>query len=193
MNKGLVGLAVAGVVLVSACTGQPSTVSPAPATAAASPGSSSPSVTPTTPTTSSPGTASASASSAGIASVTVDDLMFTVLSVETRDLIKGRNGIDSKGHWLAVRIRVTNRGKSGIAVNNTTFELDAKGGKSYQTDDPAMFQSGESDALVGEDIRPDASAEGVLLFSVPKTASGFSLKVWKPRSSSDPGVIPLGV
>ena len=44
---------------------------------------------------------------------------------------------------------------------------------------------------MGEEIAPGASAEGLLLFAVSKSASGFSLVAWTPRSSSDPGVIAL--
>ena len=137
-------------------------------------------------------TPSATTTTAGeVGSAKVDTLTFTVLSVGTRDVIKGRNGLDQKGHWLAIVVRVTNTGSAGVTVNGASFQVEAKGGKSYQTDDPAMFQAAESDELIGEEIAAGASAQGLLLFSVPKSAGGLTLKVWKPMSSSDPGVIDL--
>lgn len=180
------------VAALSACAVQP------PATSAgASPAASSTPTGEATPTTVATPTelvqtpSAATTTSGEVGSATVDTLTFTVLSVGTVDVIKGRNGLDQKGHWLAIMVRVTNAGSAGVTVNGASFQVEVKGGKSYQTDDPAMFQAAESDELIGEEIAPGASAQGLLLFSVPKSAGGLTLKVWKPMSSSDPGVIDL--
>lgn len=191
MNRLLQGLAIAGVAALSACAAQPatSTVGTTPSAASTPSSEATPAAAPSemtrTPSATTP-TAKA------VGSAKVDTLTFTVLSVGTRDLIKGRNGLAQKGHWLAIVVEVTNAGSDPVTVNGESFEVSARGGKTYQTDDPAMFQAAESDALIGEEITPGGSAQGLLLFSIPRSVTGLSLTVWKPRSSSAPGVIPLG-
>lgn len=124
-------------------------------------------------------------------SVRVDDLVVTVLATETRDLVTGRMDRQQKGHWLAITIRATNEGPDGVTLHGSSFQLNEAGGKTYQTDDPAMFVADETNELLGEEIGSQASVEGTLLFAVPRKTDKLTLVVWKPTSTADPGSIPL--
>lgn len=192
--------AVLGVVALSACSATP----PASTSAATSPAASaSPSMSgsssPEGSATDSAATPSAMASSAAASvsagptgqSAQVDDLVFSVISAKTVDQVDGRLDRVQKGHWLAVRVRVTNKGEESVVLNTQAFQLNAAGGKKFQTDDPAMFIDNDSDPLIGEDIAAGNSADGTVLFSVPKPLRAGTLVVWKPMSASDPGNIPL--
>lgn len=193
MSRWMTSIASLSVVLLSACATVPPTspgsFAPTDPVPSASPADS-PSMTGTpsagpVPSPSTERTVDASKT------VRVDDLVVSVLATETRDLVTGRMDREQKGHWLAVTVRATNEGPDGVTLHGSSFQLNEAGGKTYQTDDPAMFVADETNELLGEEIGSQSSAEGTLLFAVPKNTDKLTLVVWKPTSTADPGSIPL--
>ncbi len=123
----------------------------------------------------------------------VDDVEFLVLAVSMVDHVEGRANRKETGHWLAIKMRVVNQGKSTVVLNTQGFQVTSGAGKNYLTDDPAMFTDNDSDELIGSGITPGAKAEGTLLFAVPRNAKSFVLTSWKPDSSVPPAKLSLRV
>lgn len=108
--------------------------------------------------------------------VRVGDLAVTVSSAERKSKLTSVFGT-KKGHWMLVTVKITNKGKEQVMVNDSDFTLTESDGTTYSTDSDGMTYIDSDDWLFLEKINPKISATGKVLFAIPKSAKNLTLQV----------------
>lgn len=123
--------------------------------------------------------------------IRVGDLAVTVKSAERTDKLSSVFG-SKKGHWMLVTVKVANKGKDQVMVNDSDFTLLESDGTSYSTDSDGMTYIDSDDWLFLKKINPKTSATGKILFSLPKSAKHLTLQASGGLFGMETGDISLG-
>jgi len=103
---------------------------------------------------------------AGIGEVVkVGDVEFTVNKTSTAKNVGGQFGQNAKGTYLLVDVTVTNKGKESITTDSSFFQLLVDG-KKYDADSGATIYANEQQDFFLEQVNPDVSNQGVVVFDV---------------------------
>lgn len=103
---------------------------------------------------------------AGIGEVVkVGKVEFTVNSTSTAKNVGGEYGQNAQGTYLLVNVTVKNSGNESITTDTSFFQLKA-GEKTYDADGTASIYANEATDFFLEQINPDLSATGVVVFDV---------------------------
>jgi Domain of unknown function (DUF4352) len=164
MKKGLLigcGSAIALFILLAACT------------AIMTGGGNSPN---TTPVADKPAQTEKKITAAKIGdTVKAGDLEYTVLSVESKKVIKDPFGGEYKpgaGQYLVLELRIKNNGKEKVTVDTALFKLKDKDGAEYSADPQAdTWINGKGGDMLGfflKPLNPHATKEGKIVFDVPE-------------------------
>ncbi|MCW5952853.1 MAG: DUF4352 domain-containing protein, partial [Propionibacteriaceae bacterium] len=108
--------------------------------------------------------------------VRVGDLAVKVKSAERKSKLSSVFG-SKKGHWMLVTVKVTNKGKDQVMIDDSDFTLLEADGTSYSTDSDGMTYIDSDDWLFLKKINPKTSATGKMLFAIPKSAKGLTLRI----------------
>lgn len=108
--------------------------------------------------------------------VRVGDLAVKVVSAERKTKLNSVFG-SKKGNWMLVTVKITNKGKDQVMVNDSDFALLEPDGTKYSTDSDGMTYIDSDDWLFLKKINPKTSATGKMLFAIPKSAKNLTLQV----------------
>lgn len=105
---------------------------------------------------------------------TVGDVQYTVTKVKTADSV----GADfmaekAKGKYVVVSVEVQNNGNESITITDSFFKLKA-GDKVFEADSVATLTANsdsDGDSFFYEELNPDLSASGVVVFDVSEKTS----------------------
>lgn len=95
----------------------------------------------------------------------VGDVAFTVNGKSTAKNVGGEYGANSQGTFLVLDVTVANKGSEAITVDTSFFKLEA-GGKTYEADGTAGIYANENGGFFLEQVNPDLSATGKVVFDV---------------------------
>jgi hypothetical protein len=123
--------------------------------------------------------------------VRVGDLTVTVKSAERKSKLSSVFG-SKKGHWMLVTVKVANKGKDQVTVNDSNFTLTEPDGTTYSTDSDGMTYIDSDDWLFLKKINPKTSATGKVLFAIPKSAKNLTLHISTGFLGSETADISLG-
>lgn len=123
--------------------------------------------------------------------IQVGDLAVTVKSAERTNKLSSVFG-SKKGHWMLVTLKVANKGKEQVMVNDSDFTLIEPDGTSYSTDSDGMTYIDSDDWLFLKKINPKTSATGIILFSLPKSAKNLTLQASGGLFGMETGDVSLG-
>ena len=94
--------------------------------------------------------------------------------------------------FIARSVKVANKGKDQVMVNDSDFTLLESDGTSYSTDSDGMTYIDSDDWLFLKKINPKTSATGKILFSLPKSAKHLTLQASGGLFGMETGDISLG-
>lgn len=97
--------------------------------------------------------------------VKVGDVEFTINGVSTAKNVGGEYGSKSQGTYLLLDTTVTNKGNEAITTDSSFFKLMV-GEKTYEADSSASIFANEDTNFFLEQVNPDLSATGVVVFDV---------------------------
>lgn len=97
--------------------------------------------------------------------VKVGDVEFTVHGVTTAKNVGGEYGSKSQGTYLILDTTVTNKGNEAITTDTSFFKL-LVGEKTYEADGEASIYANTDTNFFLEQINPDLSAKGLVVFDV---------------------------
>lgn len=110
--------------------------------------------------------------------VKAGDLVFKVLDVETKKVIKDPLGQEYKpgaGQYLILEVEVKNEGKEKITMDASMTKLKDKEGAEYEADVEADVWINEGGSQVGgfflEPLNPNATKKAKIAFDVPKKST----------------------
>jgi hypothetical protein len=113
--------------------------------------------------------------------VKVDGLVWQIQSAETAAAIGDQTyglGEEANGVYLVTKLKVTSTKDESVSISDEVVSLIA-GDDTYASDSDGTFAAvgdGE-DAFVYEDIGPNSTLEGVVVFDVPKSVVGTALQL----------------
>ncbi|WP_025783329.1 DUF4352 domain-containing protein [Sporosarcina sp. D27] len=103
---------------------------------------------------------------AGIGEVVkVGKVEFTVNSTSTAKNVGGEYGQNAQGTYLLVNVTVKNIGNESITTDTSFFQIKA-GEKTYDADSTASIYANEATDFFLQQVNPDLSATGVVVFDV---------------------------
>lgn len=103
---------------------------------------------------------------AGIGEVVkVGKVEFTVNSTSTAKNVGGEYGQNAQGTYLLVNVTVKNTGNESITTDTSFFQVKA-GEKTYDADSTASIYANEATDFFLQQVNPDLSATGVVVFDV---------------------------
>jgi hypothetical protein len=116
------------------------------------------------------------------AKVKVDALVWEIQSAETAPSIGDASiGFDEKanGVYVITNLKVTSTKSESVTISDDVVTLNVEGGNTYKSDSDGTFAAiGEGeDAFFLEDIGPDSTLNGVVVFDVPKNILGKKLEL----------------
>ena len=95
------------------------------------------------------------------------------------------------GTFVVVDLELTNLKNDTRTITSEAIKLVGGNGKTYDTDSDALFSV--DDALLLEEIQPDLTQKGTLVYDIPPTATaGAKLRV-EDLFSDDHGFVDLGL
>ena len=97
--------------------------------------------------------------------VKVGDVEFTVNSTSTAKNVGGEFGTTAQGTYLLLDVTVKNVGNEAITTDSSFFKL-LSGEKTYDADGSASIYANEDTNFFLEQVNPDLSANGVVVFDV---------------------------
>lgn len=97
--------------------------------------------------------------------VKVGDVEFTVNGISTAKSVGGEYGSKSQGTYLILDTTVTNKGNEAITTDTSFFKL-LSGEKTYDADGEASIFANTDTNFFLEQINPDLSAKGLVVFDV---------------------------
>lgn len=97
--------------------------------------------------------------------VRVGDVEFTVHGVSTSKQVGGTYGTKAQGTFLLVDVTVTNVGNEAITTDSNFFQL-LVGEKTYDADSSASLYANPDANFFFEQVNPDLSAKGSVVFDV---------------------------
>ena len=114
--------------------------------------------------------------------VQVDALVWQIQSAKTAASIGDQTyglGEDANGVYLIVDLKVTSKKDESVTISEEVVSLVANGGNTYSTDSDGTFAAvgAGQDAFFFEDIGPDSTLEGVVVFDVPKSILNSKLQL----------------
>ncbi|WP_309132562.1 DUF4352 domain-containing protein [Brevibacterium sp.] len=109
--------------------------------------------------------------------VTADGWEITVNEVEDGVSTIGNEFLNTKaqGQFVTVNLSVKNTGSSAELFWEDNIKLTDEAGNTYSSDSEAGIYAEEESALFLEEINPGNTAEGVLVFDVPKDVAPSTL------------------
>ncbi len=127
--------------------------------------------------------------------LTLKGTTYQVTDVSTKSSIGDKSiGLDEQasGTFVVVKLELTNRKDEPATIIEDNIRLIGGNGKNYSTSDDALFAL-DDQSFVFEEIQPDNTEEGTLVYDVPESAtSGAKLQV-EDLFSSQKGQIRLGL
>lgn len=125
--------------------------------------------------------------------VQVGNLVYKVEKVEKTQQV-GNDFLNKKanGTFLVVTITVTNKDKESRMIDTTMFKL-AQGDTKYDADSEATSYSNEDNHFFLQNINPNISATGKIVFDIPANATGLKLLVQDKFFGTKEKTIDLGV
>lgn len=100
-------------------------------------------------------------------------------------------GVTANGVFVIANVELTNRKDEPATILGDALRLISSNGKSYSTSDDALLAV--NDQFILEEIQPDVTERGTLVYDVPESAvSGSKLQV-KDLFSDSTGQINLGL
>jgi hypothetical protein len=114
--------------------------------------------------------------------VRVDALVWQIQSAKTAASIGDQTyglGEEANGVYLIVHLEVTSKKDESVTISEEVVSLVADGGNTYSTDSDGTFAAVGTgqDAFFFEDIGPDSTLEGVVVFDVPKSVLNSKLQL----------------
>ncbi|MCM3757362.1 DUF4352 domain-containing protein [Sporosarcina aquimarina] len=97
--------------------------------------------------------------------VKVGKVEFTVNSTSTAKNVGGEYGQNAQGTYLLVNVTVKNTGNESITADTSFFQIKA-GDKTYDADSTASIYANEATDFFRQQVNPDLSATGVVVFDV---------------------------
>jgi len=137
-------------------------------------------------------TASGSAAKGKVANVgdkvTLKGTTYKVTKVRTAKTVGGEFTKETaNGKFVIVTITLTNRKDEPATIMSENLKLVGGNGKQYTTSDDALFAV--DDALVFEEIQPDNTEKGQLVYDLPvKAVNGATMRVEDLWSDSNAGI-----
>lgn len=99
--------------------------------------------------------------------IKADDLVLKVTGVETSKSIGNDfSSVEAQNSFLIVSVEVRNEGNEAADISSSFFTLSASGKTYESTSDAILYQD---DPIVYEEINPDASLKGTVVFDVKET------------------------
>jgi hypothetical protein len=107
-------------------------------------------------------------------SVQVDGLVWKLKNVKTAAAIGDRTyglGEEANGTYVVADLGVTSTKDESVTITEEAIQLVAEGGNTYSTDSDGTFAAiGDGqEAFLLEDIGPNSTLDGVVVFDVPKS------------------------
>jgi hypothetical protein len=114
--------------------------------------------------------------------VQVDALVWQIQSAKTAASIGDQTyglGEEANGVYLIVDLKVTSMKDESVTISEEVVSLVADGENTYSTDSDGAFAAvgAGQDAFFFEDIGPDSTLEGVVVFDVPKSTLKSKLQL----------------
>ncbi|MDN5293296.1 MAG: hypothetical protein PWQ91_1856 [Eubacteriales bacterium] len=126
--------------------------------------------------------------------VQVGNLVYKVEKVEKTQQV-GNDLLNKKanGTFLVVTITVTNKDKESRMIDTTMFKL-VQGNTKYDADSEATsLYANENNRFFLQNINPNISATGKIVFDIPANATGLKLLVQDKFFGTQEKTIDLGV
>jgi Domain of unknown function (DUF4352) len=104
---------------------------------------------------------------------------YEVTDVQMTDRLRdGHFRENAEGVFVVVSLELTNTKNETATFMESSAQLVTADGSAYDTSDEALFAIDSDDSLVMEDIQPDLTAKGKLVFDIPPDrASGSTLVI----------------
>lgn len=95
----------------------------------------------------------------------VGEVVFTINKRNKVSSIGGEYGVKAKGEFLVLDVSVENKGTQALMVDSSFFKLLANG-KTYEADDSAGIYANEDMNFFYEEINPDITLKGKVVFDI---------------------------
>lgn len=126
--------------------------------------------------------------------LTLTETTYRVTDVRTASSLGDQSigtGVTANGVFVIANVELTNRKDEPATILGDALRLISSNGKSYSTSDDALLAV--NDQFILEEIQPDVTERGTLVYDVPQSAvSGSKLQV-KDLFSDSTGQINLGL
>lgn len=101
--------------------------------------------------------------------------------------------VTASGGFIVVKLTLTNRKDEPATILIDNIRVIGGNGKNYSVSDDAILAAGDDQLLLLDEIQPDVTERGTLVYDVPKKAiNGARLQV-KDLFSDSTGQIRLGL
>jgi len=114
-------------------------------------------------------------------SVRVDALRWRVKNAEVAKTIGDPDlfGAKADGVFVIVTLQATSKKSESATLTDNAFQLETKDGKTYDTDSDGTVAAlgGDTKPLFLEDIGPDSTVKGKVVYDVPKGALKKNLRM----------------
>lgn len=100
---------------------------------------------------------------------------YTVTNATTTERVGGSFGETADGVFVVVALEITNVGDESFDLSSNVFHLVDSQGREYDTDTEAVIRA--ENGLSYEQVNPDLTITGVVIFDVPSDQTGRQLRV----------------
>lgn len=100
---------------------------------------------------------------------------YTVTSVSTTDRIGGEYGVAADGVFVVVELEITNRASESFTISSNLFTLVDGQDREFDVDTDGASYAEES--IIFEQLNPDVTTSGVIVFDVPADQESRSLRI----------------
>lgn len=103
-------------------------------------------------------------------------IAYTVTNARTGSSVGGQFiSEEADGQFIVIDVSMENRGSEPVDISSNQFKLVDGEGNTYEPDTDAMITVDNS--VVFEELSPDVSQDGVVVFDVPSGKSGWKLQI----------------
>ncbi len=114
-------------------------------------------------------------------SFTFGHLQYVIEKTErSGDITQGSTSLKSAGSFFLVYLTARNQGKQPVSLAPADFALEDSQGREFTLNREATKLAGqvsETGDFLGEALQPGLGRRGVLVFDVPQSASGLTLRL----------------
>lgn len=100
---------------------------------------------------------------------------YTVTDVREADSIGGEFGVKADGVFVVVALEVTNRASESFTISSNLFTLTDGQGRSFDVDTDGVSYAENS--IIFEQLNPDVTTSGVVVFDVPTDQESRTLEI----------------